>query len=204
MKKVLSISPGRQDFALMLGQLYGRKGDYKMARGFFEQVAKSNGEEAMRRQAEEMLKRLTDFEEQTARFEAMKKAGPVQFEASTVITDPGTQEPADPSATLRGALRKPAAGEMQLQAKLVKIECEPKAIVFVVQTATGLLRLKTATFDDIQITTFDPKVNGEITCPWKDPATVVVCYVPGVNKRARVDGVLKSVEFVPADFNLKP
>jgi hypothetical protein len=90
-----------------------------------------------------------------------------------------------------------------LQARLVKIECEAKGIVFVVQTATGLLRLRTATFDDIAITTYDPKVNGEITCgPLKMPATVVVCYLPGVNKRTKVDGVLKSVEFVPADFKL--
>jgi hypothetical protein len=101
-------------------------------------------------------------------------------------------------------LRKPGAGETQLQAKLVKIECEAKGIVFVVQTAsTGLLRLRTAKFDDIQITTFDPKINGEITCgPWKVPAPVVVCYVPGEDKRAKVDGLLKSVEFVPAEFKL--
>jgi hypothetical protein len=51
----------------------------------------------------------------------------------------------------------PKAGETQLQAKLVKIECEAKGIVFVVQTATGLLRLRTKTFDDIEITTYDPE-----------------------------------------------
>jgi hypothetical protein len=100
-------------------------------------------------------------------------------------------------------LRKPKEGETQLQAKLVKIECEAKGIVFVVQTETGLLRLRTAKFDDIEITTFDPKVNGEITCgPWKAPATVVVCYLAGADKRLKIDGVLKSVELVPADFKL--
>jgi hypothetical protein len=113
------------------------------------------------------------------------------------------QEPADPSSYLREVLRKPKPGETQLQAKLVKIECDAKGIVFVVQTETGLLRLRTATFDDIEITTYDPKVNGEITCgPWKAQAAVVVCYVAGADKRMKVDGVLKSVEFVPADFKL--
>jgi hypothetical protein len=31
----------------------------------------------------------------------------------------------------------------------------------------------------------------------------VVCYVPNTDKRVKADGVLKSVEFVPADFKLK-
>jgi len=105
---------------------------------------------------------------------------------------------------LREVLRTPGAGETQLQAKLVKIECEPKNIVFVVQTANGLLRLRTETFDAIEITTYDPKVAGEITCGARKPeSVVVVCYLPNTDKRVKADGVLKSIEFVPADFKLK-
>jgi hypothetical protein len=111
----------------------------------------------------------------------------------------------DPSAYLREALRKPAQGETQLQAKLVRIECEPKSIVFVVQTANGLLRLKTESFEAIELTTYDPKVNGEITCgPRKPENVVVVCYLPSTDKRVKIDGTLKSIEFVPPDFKLTP
>jgi hypothetical protein len=85
----------------------------------------------------------------------------------------------------------------------VKIECSAKGIVFVVQSGTRTLRLLTKTFDDIELTTYDPKSGGEITCgPRKPESPVVVCYVPSTDKKLGADGVLKSVEFVPADFKL--
>jgi FimV-like protein len=203
-KRVLNTSPGRHDFTNMLAQLYLRKNDVKTARTLLEQVAKSNASEENRNEAEALLKQINTYEEGMARLEEARKQGtmPPVIVNSHTDSEP-TSRPQDPSSYLREVLRKPEAGETQLQAKLVKIECDVKGIVFVVQTATGLLRLRTAKFEDIAITTYDPKVNGDITCgPWKGPAAVVVCYVPGADKRAKVDGVLKSVEFVPAEFKL--
>ena len=210
MKRVLSISPGRHDFMNMLAQLYMRKQDFKAAHGLLEQVVKSNADEEDRQHAEQLLKGIDNYEAAMAEVqEARKRGDDVRSEMVVVgsgseSTQSAPQQPPDPSSYLREVLRVPEAGETQLQAKLVKIECAPRAIVFVVQTATGLLRLRTAKFDDITITTYDPKVNGDITCgPWKGPATVIVCYVERADKRAKVDGVLKSVEFVPAEFKLK-
>ena len=118
---------------------------------------------------------------------------------------PAPTPAADPSAYLREVLRAPGEGETQLQATLLRIECDAKGIVFVVQTAGGLLRLRTASFDDIEITTYDTSVKGEITCGERKPAnTVVVDYVPNTDKRIKADGVIKSIEFVPSDFKLKP
>jgi tetratricopeptide (TPR) repeat protein len=203
-KRVLSVSPGRHDFTNMLAQLYLRKNDVKTARALLEQVAKSNASEDNRKEAEDLLKQISTYEEGMARLEeARKRAEAPPVIASTDTDSEHISRPQDPSVYLREVLRKPEAGETQLQAKLVKIECEAKGIVFVVQTATGLLRLRTTKFEDITITTYDPKVAGEITCgPWKVSAPVVVCYVPGADKRVKVDGVLKSVEFVPAEFKL--
>jgi hypothetical protein len=172
---------------------------------------KSNAKDDVRQHSESLLKQLDMFEAETARLNANRKQGETGLQGvGTVVTvndenSTITQPPSDPSAYLREALRQPAAGETQLQAKLVKIECEPKSIVFVVQTANGLLRLRTASFDDIELTTYDPKVNGDITCGARKPENaVVVCYLPNTDKRLRVDGVLKSIEFVPTDFKLKP
>jgi tetratricopeptide (TPR) repeat protein len=118
---------------------------------------------------------------------------------------PAPTPAADPSAYLREVLRPAADGETQLQATLLRIECDAKGIVFVVQTAGGLLRLRTATFDDIEITTYDTSVKGEITCGERKPAnTVVVDYIPNTDKRIKADGIIKSIEFVPSDFKLKP
>jgi hypothetical protein len=102
-------------------------------------------------------------------------------------------------------LRAPGEGEKQLQATLLRIECDAKAIFFVVQTGAGLLRLRTATFDDVEITTYDTSVKGEITCGERKPTNaVVIVYEPNTDKRIKADGIIKSIEFVPSDFKLKP
>jgi tetratricopeptide (TPR) repeat protein len=208
MKRLLSISPGKQDHIYMLGQLYLRKDDYKSARELLEITAKSNTEEHVRRHAELLLKQISYHDEAVARMEAARRSGAKVVESEPVIafssTNARTKQEADPSSYLREALRTPGAGETQLQATLVKIECEPKGIVFVLQTPNGLLRLHIEKFEDIDITTYDPKVAGEITCgPRKPESVVVVCYLPNTDKRVKADGVLKSIEFVPADFKLK-
>jgi hypothetical protein len=130
--------------------------------------------------------------------------------ATVVSATSGTSIPAptpapDSSAYLREVLRTPGTGETQLQATLLRIECDAKGIVFVIQTAGGLLRLRTPSFDDVEITTYDTSVKGEITCGERKPANgVIVDYVPNMDKRIKADGVIKSIEFVPSDFKLKP
>jgi tetratricopeptide (TPR) repeat protein len=118
---------------------------------------------------------------------------------------PAPTPAADSSAYLREVLRTPGDGETQLQATLLRIECEAKGIIFVVQTAAGLLRLRTPTFDDVEITTYDTSVKGEITCGERKPANGVIAdYIPNTDKRIKADGIIKSIEFVPSDFKLKP
>ena len=92
-----------------------------------------------------------------------------------------------------------------MHATLVKIDCDAKGMVFVVRTPTGELRLSTKSFDDIELTTYSPDVKGEISCgPRKPENVVIICYLPTADKRVKSDGILKSIEFVPADFKLKP
>jgi tetratricopeptide (TPR) repeat protein len=213
MKQLLTVSPGKQNHLYMLGQLYLRKEDYKMARELLEIVVKSNAEEQVRTHSEQLLKQLSIYEGEKSRIEELRRQGAQVVESGPVLinganSSPSSSKtedaPADPSSYLREALRKPGAGETQLQATLVKIECEAKGIVFVVQTPNGLLRLRTEAFDNIELTTYDPKVAGDITCgPRKLDNAVVVCYLPNTDKRIKADGILKSIEFVPTDFKLK-
>lgn len=210
MKRVVAESPGRVDFALMLAQLYMRKSDYKTARPLLEQVAKSD-EDGVSEPAQQMLDHLDRYEKQLAEFEEAKKKLPEMRKSSSsesgppdVVVGPVTVETSDPSSYLREVLRKPGAGETQMMATLVKIECEARGIVFVVQTSSGLLRLRTDSFENVEITTYSSDIKGEITCgPRKPENVVVICYLPNADKRVKADGLLKSIEFVPADFKLK-
>jgi tetratricopeptide (TPR) repeat protein len=208
LKKVLSASPGKTQFIYMLGQLYTRKGDYKAARELLEQVVKSNAEEEVRKHAESLLGIIKTVEEQAAKYEAAKQAGMrVRGQKPEVTFGEGPsldRSKDDPSQYLREVLRPPAAGETQLQGTLTAIECDAKGLVFTVQTATGVLKLRAASFDDMEITTYDTSVQGAITCgPRKPENMVVVCYIPNEDKKVKADGILKSIEFVPANFKLK-
>lgn len=212
MKQVLSASPGRTESAFMLVQLYLRKQDYKMVRPMLQDLIKSNAEEDVRQSAQQMLSELDSYEKQVAEFEEAQKKAAASRQTSTAsnnaqpeIISTAPTAPSDPSSYLREVLRPPQSGETQLQATLTAVECEGKAMTFVVRTASGQLRLNTKSFDDIELTTYSPDVKGEISCgPRKPENVVIVCYLPNTDKRIKADGILKSIEFVPADFKLKP
>ena len=196
-------SPGRIDFIYMLGQLYMHKDDYKQARPFLERVVTANVEPAVHNHAQLLLKTMTDVEEQQAKNEAARLARGLRPSAST---QPGVAQAfTDPSTALREALRIPVTGETQIQGMLLGVECDPSGIVFVVKTDDRTLRLRTDSFQKIRRTTFTADVKGTITCGARKPENpVVVCYFPINDKRNKSDGVLSSVEFVPADFRLVP
>lgn len=205
--RALKISPGRNDLVFMLGQLYLRTADFKQARQLLEQVAKSNAEDEMRQNAQSLLGQLTAMEEQQEKYKQQTSLAGEKLVVST--TTSGPQESArpsnspDPSSYLREVLRKPHEGEKQLQGTLLRIECNAKGIFFVLKVGETTLRLQTPTFDDMEITTYDPNVQGEITCEVRKPGeSVIVCFVAGIDKRLKTDGVIKSVEFVPTSFKL--
>ena len=207
LKHVLSTSPGLHELTYMLAQLQLRKDDYNSARQILEQLAKSNAPEQLRQHAESLLTQLREVEQQRAEYEAARKSR--GNSASTITYGPDGKQtaepPTDPSFYLREVLRAPEKDETQLQGQLVAIECDSKGIVFVVQTASTMLRLHTENFDKIELTTYDPSVQGNIGCGVRKPqSSVVVCYLPNSDKRVKADGVLKSIEFVPTDFKLKP
>jgi tetratricopeptide (TPR) repeat protein len=221
MKQVLNASPGRHDFSFTLAQLYARIGEYKQARQMLEQLIKSDADEDIRKHSELVLAQISRIEENAGTYDQLKPQRRAQDAAAPSVVKTGaesTSSPAnagnfksqpaatpDPSSYLREVLRATAAGETQLQATLLRLECDAKGIVFVVQTGNGLLRLRTSSFDDVEITTYDTSVKGEITCGERKPVnTVIVAYVPNTDKRLKVDGTVKSVEFVPSDFKLKP
>jgi len=151
--------------------------------------------------------------------------GTAGFSGNLEVKQPTRQTPSDPSSELRAVLRKPAKGETQLQATLVRIDCYAKGIVFVIKTGDRVLRLKADKFEHVAITTYSSDVAGDITCgPRKPENAVIVCYIPSTETpansneagakttRARsktassstnINGLIRSLEFVPKDFKLK-
>jgi tetratricopeptide (TPR) repeat protein len=201
-KRAVALSPGSEEFLLLLAQLHMRKQDFDAARKAAEPLAANGADPRLRANARSMLASISSIQEATARFRAAREE-----RAADVVVDmqKDVATNTDPASYLRDALRKPEAGERQVQGMLVRIDCDAKGIIFTLKSADGLLRLKTASFEKIDITTFAPDVAGEITCGVRKPENaVVVCYLPASDTRAKTNGAIRSLEFVPKDFKLNP
>ncbi|SRR6266545_2122550 len=209
-KRAVGIFPGRNDLVFMLAQLYLRKEDFNTAR---QLIAKLNGDgdPEMRRRAQGLLAQIVSVEEQLAHARQDREGS-----ASAVLNSPDFRESHDPggqpvfvrdvdaASILRESLRKPAAGERQAQGTLVRLDCDAKGITFIVKTNDGLLKLHTVSFSQLNILSFSEDAGKQLNCGIRKPANnVIVCYLPANDPRARVDGAIKSIEFVPPDFKLQ-
>jgi tetratricopeptide (TPR) repeat protein len=211
LKRAIAISPGRNDLAFMLAQVLMRKEDFKSTRQLLEKLSKNNADDDVRRRAESLLAQISTIEEQAAQYRAFKEEQAKN--SSNRSSEPGSiavlgesevTASTDPSSYLREALRKPLAGETQVQGLLMRIDCDAKGIVFVVRVGDRQLRLKSKSFEDMDITSFVTGAGGEITCGVRKPeSAVVVDYLPATDARTKIDGIMKSLEFVPNDFKLK-
>jgi tetratricopeptide (TPR) repeat protein len=205
-KRAVALSPGSEQFSLVLGQLYLRKQDFDEARKAVEPLAANGSDPRIQAHAKNLLASISTIQEQIEHFRSARNQPtgdsaerPMLREAVTTV-----ETAHDPAFYLREALRKPAEGETQVEGMLVRIDCDAKGITFVVKVGDRLLRLKAESFEEMDITTFSPDVAGEITCgPRKPENNVVICYVPNGDANAKSDGTIRSLEFVPKDFKLK-
>jgi FimV-like protein len=212
LKRALATSPGRNDLVYMLAQLYLRKEDFKTARQLIDKLIVNNDAE-MRQRAQGLLAQLVSIEEQLARIQAApeerpsgSRTSPTLRNSSDASSPPDAVENSyDPAAALRESLRRPAAGETQAQGTLVRIDCDAKGITFTAKINGSLLKFRTDSFSHVDLTSFSEDAGREVTCgPRKPEDNVVVCYLAATDPRAKIDGVIKSIEFVPPDFKLKP
>ena len=210
LERVLANSPGRNDLVFMLAQLYLRKQDFKEARRLIDKLSSGNDAE-MRQRGQGLLAQLVAVEDQLAHMRAMNEdsaANSRNLSAFRNSHDANGQavivQDVDPVSILRDSLRKPAAGETQTQGTLARIDCDAKSITFTVKTAGGLLKLRTDSFRNLNIMSFSEDAGKEVTCgPRKPEGNVVVCYLPVADSHAKTAGTIKSIEFVPQDFQLR-
>jgi tetratricopeptide (TPR) repeat protein len=205
LKRTVARFPDHHGLVFMLGQLYMRKQDFKTARQLLDRLTSDNDEE-LRRGSQKLLRQMDSIEEQLANIRAARGDGATSNSQDSSIANGETKAiEIDPSAVLRESLRKPTAGVTQAQGKLARVDCDAKGITFVVRISERLLKLVTDSFEHVDLITFSADAGGQLTCGQRKPENnVVVSYLPATEPRPKIDGVLKSVEFVPQDFKLKP
>jgi tetratricopeptide (TPR) repeat protein len=101
-------------------------------------------------------------------------------------------------------LRQPEAGEEQVRGLLVRVDCDAKGVTFTVKVGDQVLKFRTTDLNSVQFTTFTPDVSGQMTCGARNPANdVLITFRPVKDSRAKFNGDLVAVEFVPKDFEWK-
>ncbi|HYN85027.1 MAG TPA: tetratricopeptide repeat protein [Pyrinomonadaceae bacterium] len=220
LKRAMAAAPGRESYLFILAQIYLRQEKYEEARQAAEPLARS-ADPRLRADGASLLRAVEQMKEQAARFKA---------ERERVESDGGEgaqgaprlrrldEDPLPPddgrspeeraaqafSDALNEALRKPQAGETRAAGVLARIECGAKGLVFHVRAGERVLRLAAADFNALHIMAFTPEAGSTLTCgERKDDARAVVTYRAPKDARAKTDGELVALEFVPSGYNLK-
>ncbi|MBV9924676.1 MAG: DUF1570 domain-containing protein [Acidobacteria bacterium] len=220
-RQAIALAPGDQRYSLVLAQLYLRQDKIEEARRLAELLSREGSDPGLRATAQSVLASINNYDEQLKKYKAEREAFE-KGEPKLVVRDedeekgskeaeaPGPQKSDDErvaeamAQAIRDALRRPQAGETRLQGVLTKIECGPKGLVFVFKAGERTLRLSAAGFGGLHIVSFSQEAGGELTCgPRKAETPSVVTFRAAPDAKAKTDGTLVALEFVPANFQLK-
>jgi len=221
-KKAHALAPGNEEYALVLAQIYLRQQNLEAARQTVEPLARSSsGDPQTRANAQSLLSAITSIQEQMARYKSGRETGdreggesprlrrradegdaPQAIEAEGGAEAMSSEEAL--SLAIQEALRKPLAGETRVQGLLVRIDCDQKGVLFLVKVGGRMLKLQSEGFDNLHLMAYTQDAGGRITCGARKPENaVVITYRASANARAKVDGDMVAIEFVPAAFQLK-
>ena len=221
-RQAVALAPGNQHYALILAQLYLRQEKFEEARKTAELIAREGSDPGLRATAQSVLGAIKSYEEQLKQYktaqEAYERGG--GGEPRLVVRDEDDEKDAADNKKPRksddelaaealaqaigDALRKPQEGETRIRAVLTRIECGPKGLVFVLKAGERTLRLTAAGFGGLHLVNFSQEADSQLTCgARKTETSSVVTYRAAADARAKTDGSLVALEFVPANFQLK-
>jgi tetratricopeptide (TPR) repeat protein len=217
-RQAVALAPGNQHYALVLAQLYLRQDKVEEARKTAELLAREGKDPGLRATAQSVLASIKNYEEQLNQYKAARERDSstpqliVRDEEGTAGTTTTTQPRKSEdelvaeamAQAIRDALRPPQDGETRVRATLTRIECGPKGLVFVLKEGERTLRLTAAGFGGLHLVNFNQGADHQLTCGARKTETPsVVTYRASADARAKTDGSLVALEFVPDNFQLK-
>jgi len=106
---------------------------------------------------------------------------------------------------IKNALRQPVAGEKRELGFIEKVECGNKGMFFYIKNQTRTFKLTAASAQAIQIRAFTPDVEQlQLGCAMKQvDIPVVFTYKESSDSKAKSNGEIISMEFVPKTFILE-
>ena len=189
--------PGKQDFAILLGQIYLRQEKYDLAKQTLAPVAANVADEAIRQQAQTYLDIVQRMEAERARYQALSEAAKNQSASNESSTGNIVEEvPASPPMLLR----RKVEGEI-VRGLLTRVDCTNSGITLTVKPTEGAsVQLFTATPDKLQFLKYTDEVGDSFTCgAINPPKRVGVTYRKATEAKAKYLGEPLLVEFLPAE-----
>ena len=206
LKKALALSPGRQDLAFHLAQIYMRQQKFDLAKQTLAPLREARDRQ-LKVQAEALLKSIKSYEDEMASYNSGSEAPRLRRNDQTggVVTE---EQPGSASDTLQDALRPVEAGEQRVQGLFIKLECDNKAVAyFVVQVADRVYKIRATSLERIILIAYTTDAGSQLGCGnRKTPENVVITFRPvsdPKDQKAKIDGDAIAVEIVPKDFVLK-
>jgi hypothetical protein len=200
LKTAAGLSPRRQEFALLLAQVHLRREEFDAARSILEPLTTGGTSAQVRATSQQLLKAVASREEYVARIKALNDK--IAADMAKEETRPGVIQPCDAPVPGPQLKKMRFAGE-QLCGMLVRIECDEKGVVLVIEAGERTFKLRSDSLNRIRFVTYTADVRGQVTCGLRAQATpvLVTYHPPARNGKGRTDGEVVAVEFVPKEWN---
>ncbi|MFN0108598.1 MAG: DUF1570 domain-containing protein [Blastocatellia bacterium] len=199
LKRVLTLTPGRQEVGFLMGQIYLRQQKFDLARQALEPIAHDASEQRMQEQAQSIIETIKNMEESMARDNSLRQAA----ETSQPTTGGNSSETS--STPIEGKqkilLRRRFDGD-KVKGQLTQIDCSDKGMTLIVQSGDRKLKFSTNTPDRVEFITFTQDIGSAITCgPIKPGRMVEITYRSSTDAKSPFDGEPIAVEFIKQDQN---
>jgi tetratricopeptide (TPR) repeat protein len=201
----LKLSPNNEDLIILLAQCYLAKSDFKNAKETLEKILRTVKNEVYKAEAQRALNSLRETELSVQRGQASMKD--LQREMEEIRKQGFTYPPQSKdkkAAPLQVGLREPKEGEKQVRGQLIEIQCQKnKSVLLVVKSGDAVYKFFKSDLLSVDFVTFTARfsVGGEISCGaiTKDNK-VVATYRPNQDPKAKHNGEIVLIEFIPKDF----
>ncbi len=194
----VALAPTREAYRLMLAQALMAAEEWDDASALLDGLVGRGRTAVTRERALELMTRMV-----SARISATPTPVAPPPVASARAPAAVEQIPPGPArATARPALRTVQADETRVVGRLRGVMCQGSSRVIVVETSTGILRLRRQGSQELTYTSFVPGAPAAIACGELSPTRrVLATYVaPAPPARPNIDGDAVAIEIVPEGF----
>lgn len=173
LERAVRLSPARQDYHLLLAQVFIEQRNFTGAQGLLGPLLARGAQSRIREQARALLTRAAE--------------------------DAGTSTAAARLSRQGFILRTLEPGEAQVLGQFEGVDCRPEAVVLHVRTADRTVELRAVRLEDVDFINYSDDQIAPVGCRNPDPSLRVVATYRGAVDAAP-DAV--AIEIVPADFAL--